>query len=374
MPLLSIIVPTKNRYAYLKECIKSLVNIELDNVEIVIQDNSDNNSEILSYMQEYSSPIIKYFYTDDKIGMSENASRAIENSSGKYLIFIGDDDTVCSDICRLVRIMEEEQLDSCVFTLAKYYWPDNKYCDQNLPNLQYSATTGRVHMIDPINELKKVVGSSYNGLCDMPKIYHGLVTRSAMEEVKRISGSYFPGPSPDMANAVALSLVVKRHAYVDLMVFVSGYGGNSGGNRFRGIKIDDKGKIPWLPADIAETWFEGLPRIYTNQVIWAQSAFEALKRMDALEEYKKYINYHKIYAQYLSYIPRITDIVKLHPGFVVTVKTLCWWLVFMVRRMKNLFLRKVIRRMPSNVLCKYKVLSLCDAQQLIEEYNRNMVK
>jgi len=41
--LLSIIIPTKNRYKYLKECLISLNMINSTQFEIIVQDNSDDN-------------------------------------------------------------------------------------------------------------------------------------------------------------------------------------------------------------------------------------------------------------------------------------------------------------------------------------------
>lgn len=370
-PLLSVVIPTKNRYVYLKDCIQTLSNIDLTNIEVIIQDNTMDNKEILPHIPDQTSSNIRYFHTTDDIGMSENASRAIENSTGKYLLFIGDDDTICSNIIMLVKIMENQCLESCVFTLAKYYWVDNKYSDQGLPNLQYAHTTGEIHIIDAKDELKKVLGGSFYGLGNMPKIYHGIVSRKAMEKVKLMSGSYFPGPSPDMANAVALSLVVQKHAIIDLIVIISGYGGNSGGNRYRGIRIDESGKIPWLPKDIALRWSNKLPRTYTNQIIWVQSAIEALKSMGKYEEYEPAINFEKVYAQYLAYIPKIKDIIALKPSTMTLLKTFIYLLPFLTRRMKSLISRKITKKLEPNILYEYNIATITEAQEYINKYNED---
>lgn len=48
--LLSVIVPTKNRYEYLKQCITTLASIDNGSIELIIQDNSDDNLEILAFL------------------------------------------------------------------------------------------------------------------------------------------------------------------------------------------------------------------------------------------------------------------------------------------------------------------------------------
>ena len=45
--LLSIVVPTKNRYYYLKSLIKLVQSFNSNEIELVVQDNTENNSEIL---------------------------------------------------------------------------------------------------------------------------------------------------------------------------------------------------------------------------------------------------------------------------------------------------------------------------------------
>ena len=39
--MLSVVIPTKNRYTYLKKCVESFKNINTNNTEIVVMDNSD---------------------------------------------------------------------------------------------------------------------------------------------------------------------------------------------------------------------------------------------------------------------------------------------------------------------------------------------
>ena len=46
-PLLSIVVPTKNRYIYLFELIKLLASFKRTDFEMVIQDNSTNNKQFI---------------------------------------------------------------------------------------------------------------------------------------------------------------------------------------------------------------------------------------------------------------------------------------------------------------------------------------
>ena len=75
--LVSVVVPTKNRYIFLKPLIQMIDSFHLDELELVIQDNSDNNGEILEYLKRFDSSNISYYYSNDKLSMSQNGELSI---------------------------------------------------------------------------------------------------------------------------------------------------------------------------------------------------------------------------------------------------------------------------------------------------------
>ena len=61
--LLSIIIPTKNRYNYLLPCLETLKLFDEKEVEIVVHDNSDDNKLIIDYLNNNHFSNLKYFYS-----------------------------------------------------------------------------------------------------------------------------------------------------------------------------------------------------------------------------------------------------------------------------------------------------------------------
>ena len=88
-PLLSIVVPTKDRYQYLKVLISLIDSFKSDEIELVIQDNSEDNKDFLLFLSEGDYSFINYNYTKGQIPMSTNSDKAILNSNGEYICFIG---------------------------------------------------------------------------------------------------------------------------------------------------------------------------------------------------------------------------------------------------------------------------------------------
>lgn len=300
-PILSIVIATKNRYQYLKGCLKATCRIFSDEFEIIVQDNTEKNDEILSFLQELNDDRVKYFHIGDPISVSENYNQAMCHASGEYVCMLGDDDTIVGNIIYAAQFCHKNKIEACNFLMAGFNWPDMIFKGkQKEANLFYNKqATGIVQPIDAKKELEFAVLSAYGLSVTMPRAYHGLISKECMDKVFQKTGTYFPGPSPDMANGAAVCLVSEKSVLINDYLIVSGYGYNSArgeGNRRQHYgRLDEK---PWLPKDILEKWDKELPPIFSGETITAQSLLEALESMGSLELKKNY-NYAGLYALFL---------------------------------------------------------------------------
>ena len=92
--LISIIIPVYNVEPYLSKCIKSIINQTYKKLEIIlINDGSTDNS--LKICKEYAKKDSRIKVINKKNGgLSSARNKGIENSKGKYLIFIDSDDYI----------------------------------------------------------------------------------------------------------------------------------------------------------------------------------------------------------------------------------------------------------------------------------------
>jgi len=301
-PLLSIIIPTKNRYSYLNNLVISLSGFTSSEFEVVIQDNSENNEQFVDFLGILNDSRIKYFYERNSLSIIENSEFAVKNSLGKYLCFIGDDDGVIEEIIEFVSWMKINTVDSAVCHTPKYYWPDVVHKVHDFSgSLSYSSFSKKIAHIDPITELKKCLKLGGNSLELMPRLYHGIVSRNSLEKLYEQCSSYFPGPSPDMANAVALSTIIQNHVLYDCPIIIAGAGFNSaGGAGARKAHIGRIEDMKFLPKGTSENWEKGIPKIWTGQTIWAESAIKALK-LTRNEAYLPLFNYNYLYASFFVF-------------------------------------------------------------------------
>ena len=91
--LVSIIIPTLNRYKYLKDVLKDLENQTYKNFEVIVIDQSDQfKAEIYN---KYQLNINLVHQKEKALWRARNT--AIKKAKGKYLLFFDDDSRVKSD-------------------------------------------------------------------------------------------------------------------------------------------------------------------------------------------------------------------------------------------------------------------------------------
>lgn len=301
-PLLSVVIPTCNRYQYLKDCIKATLNVGADNLEIIIHDNTQDNAEILSFLQEIHDRRLKYYHVIEHLSLSDNCELAVEKALGKYICMIGDDDTICASMIKATSFCEKNSIDACMSIIPGFNWPDMTFKGNREPNLFYEEKAdGTITTIDSKEVLFQAITSAGGLPGKMPRVYHGVVSRECLNSIKEMAGSFFPGPSPDMANSVAVALSSKKSVFVSDYLMVSGYSYHSA--RGEGNRKQHYGKLnekKWLPNDIEKQWLNDIPRIFSGETIYAQSLVQALKKMGRNDLAEKY-NYGALYAMFLAH-------------------------------------------------------------------------
>lgn len=315
VPLLSIVIPTKNRYNCLFPVLDTFIkNIVGDNYEIVLQDNTEDNRPILSYLAAKNEPKIKYFYTKEHLDIVRNCNKAIDNSIGKYLCMIGDDDLVSPYIMQIVAMIDEQSVECLTYTAGNYLWPQvtvikpDKYNAPATMTLyaNYSTILTVRYSQTEMRRVLKMGGLYFLGL---PRLYHGIVRRDVLQRLKDKFGgnTYFPGPSPDMAISAALSTILDHYHYMNYPVTITGVSVTSGAGL--GVRNAHVGRIEeqaHLPKSTIEQWDKYIPRIWTGFTIYAESLHEVFDTVGIKER----VNYLNLYAAMYQHEPYTRDYIR----------------------------------------------------------------
>lgn len=308
----SIIVATKDRYETLFDCVRGLLrNYATAAVEIIVRDNSHQplHDEFLSAFTGFENVV--YVFDPNPVSQSENYERAVSIARGDYVTMIGDDDGISWGLLELSAWMDRFEIDAVFPGFSVYLWPGVRTrlssASEADGTLIYAGPDGPPQLIDVNEEREKVLRSGCTTLAELPRLYYGLVSKRILDDVRRAAGSYFPGPSPDMANAYALSYFVSKFAVTSLPLFIAGNSRKSNaGLGLRGRHVGEIASLPFLPVDTTQSWNHDIPFFWSGQTIWCQSAYSAARAIGKAEEFRQKNHFARLYAKLLVFQPGFT--------------------------------------------------------------------
>ena len=120
MIFFSVIIPFNSEKRFLEDCLESLREQEIDNIETIIilngisKDKADltNTDTVNALISKYEdlNIIVKSF--DNPIGVAEARNEGLETASGEYVYFIDGDDYIYKDgLNKLITIAKETNAD-----------------------------------------------------------------------------------------------------------------------------------------------------------------------------------------------------------------------------------------------------------------------
>ena len=95
MPKISVIIPIYNVEKYLKECLDSVLNQTLKDIEIIcINDGSNDKSGLIIEKYAQKDSRIKFIHQEN-LGAGFSRNLGFNLSTGEYCIFFDSDDYFC---------------------------------------------------------------------------------------------------------------------------------------------------------------------------------------------------------------------------------------------------------------------------------------
>ena len=351
-PLLSVVVPTKDRYKYLKHLIKLIQSYKSDEWEIVVQDNTDENSEILEFLKELNYPGCKYFHEKGQLPMTTNADKAILHSEGEYVCFLGDDDGVCPNALEYCKLMKEKGYEVLRSNLACYYWPDAVSTSQKASGyLKYKYKGKDILTFDPKETLMDVINRGFIDRGNLPSVYHGIVSRRTLNKIYDRCHTFFPGQSPDISNGIAICLSIDTIYMTKDVVTISGVSKYHGGAT-KGMmkKYPMVSEMVWFRPGAEEIWDKRLPLVADGTIIWTESSIETLRNMDR-EDIIDRIDFERVYKNFvvLSFpMRKYAYPLSSNPLYLKVYAYL-----FFIKRVCNAIYRRICQKfIPDDVRCK----------------------
>ncbi|MFE3871960.1 glycosyltransferase family 2 protein [Flavobacterium sp. ZS1P70] len=318
-PLLSIVIATKNRVPYCINTVESLLKLEDEDLQVIVQDNTDT-LELKEYvLNNFSDSRLIYNYTPPPFSSIDNFNACVGFATGEYLCMIGDDDGINPEFIKIARYAQKNGIESLGSSqIAEYYWPNaiEKYKEGNLSIPEFIGTS---LVFDPS---KRLIPLLMTGIVNyipfnLPRVYHGLVKRSLLEQIKENNGNYFDGLSPDIYSTISLTTLVKKHVLIDYPMTIAGTCASS--TSAASVNGEHNGKLEDAPHFRSRNnylWDSMIPKYYSIQTIWAETGIKALKSSE--KSYLiKYFNLEFLVAQSILINPNIKKLIMEQSKLVV---------------------------------------------------------
>lgn len=145
LPIISIILPSLNSVDYIEECLQSIVNQTLKDIEILCVDaySTDGTLEILKEFAKNDNRI--KIIPSDKKSLGYQINLGLENAQGEYFTIVESDDYARNDMCEvLLDLAKTHECEVVKADIIGFYNSDLKKLYKNLPICHDENLYGKV--------------------------------------------------------------------------------------------------------------------------------------------------------------------------------------------------------------------------------------
>lgn len=223
-PRFSVVIPTRERADTLRSALRTCLEQDYDDYEVVICDNCSSPAT-KAVIDHFASPRIVYHRSPTPLCMGDNWNLAYSLSRGQYVTFIGDDDGLMPyAFSQLDALIRRHDLKAVRWDYALYSWPD--IARQDLANYLQVSTTRRQQWFEGRPAIRDVMAGRLSATF-LPNVYHSLVARETLEDIRSRTGHVFASYCPDTYTSFAVAYLVDRYLSVTVPMSVSGFSGSS---------------------------------------------------------------------------------------------------------------------------------------------------
>jgi hypothetical protein len=287
-PLLSIVIPTKDRSATCIGTVRALLEYD-EPFELVVFDSSSDHGWLDRLPAD---PRVRVEQASSETNITQCFETAARHARGLYVCLLGDDDGVTPALFRWAALAAEqgwESLSTVPANYAMYNWPDvrSKYFGASVAG-QLFLRVGQapsVQQVDLQLERHRFLASAGQGCGVLPRVYHGLVSRDLLDRIRAAHGACFTGVSPDVSFSYLAAAVGCRHALVALPLTISGASASS--NAGRSAMRTHQGELwtdPHMKHFQQEPWPAVIPEFFSVETVWAQASWRAIGMANLGEE------------------------------------------------------------------------------------------
>ncbi len=209
-PLLSILIPTRNRSHYLKYAVESALAISDADIEVIASNNMSDD-DTLQVLKNFSDQRLRFFSTESVIPMHSNFELLLKEARGDWIYFLGDDDAMMPYAADHIRRLSEKYpaCEAVVSARALYFW---KGCmESNPPFVLSVGLSAEEEWVDSKKLLSNLLNATQHYFVAPQHYSGGVHRRSLINRVLRSqNGVFYKSVTPDAYSAVMGCLHTSR--------------------------------------------------------------------------------------------------------------------------------------------------------------------
>lgn len=242
---ISVIIPTRERAAYLRHCVATALAIPDPDVEIIVSDNcsTDGTDAVLATLHD---PRLRVVSPGQRVSMRQNFEYALGQATGEYLIFFGDDDGILpGQFSSLKHLLQTHRPDCLSWSRMSYGWPTQQTKGKyGGIRFERHKLFGSPAPVDLPALTRRVVKADFLWGDDFPALYHGTVSRACIERLRPDGGDFFRAKVPDFYFTFLAAMSGIHHLHVAHSFTINGHSPASTGGSYNREKGADGQKDP----------------------------------------------------------------------------------------------------------------------------------
>lgn len=219
-PLVSILIPTRNRASLLHHALASACHQSWEDIEIVVSDNrsDDGTADVVA---QFNDSRIRFVRTSAVLPMPDHWEFIVNHARGDLMTLLCDDDALDpTTVESAVVAARSSGLPMVTWNAGWYFhpsWPDEKL--QNALVLK-GPFGGSAIVLDAREDLSAMFRCAYH--IRHPKAQNTLWSRDFLEEIRTKMGRVFLPPCPDYSFGAAALALCDRYVFVDRPLYLAG--------------------------------------------------------------------------------------------------------------------------------------------------------
>jgi glycosyltransferase involved in cell wall biosynthesis len=240
---LSIVIPTRERFEYLRHSLACALSVQQEDVEVVVSDNLSED-QTGQFLDSIKHPRLRVVRPEKRVSMRQNFEFGLKQARGDYVLFHGDDDAVLpGQFGALLALLDQTKPDGLSWRFPVYGWP-NAGQSKSLGNFRVLKrhTFGGARSVD-LSRLRTALQSgALEDLNYGPGIYHAVMSRDyILGMLARDDGECILSMSPDTYVTMRAIHAGGRFLSVEHPFSMNGFGhrSNGGSNQARANVVNE---------------------------------------------------------------------------------------------------------------------------------------